>query len=588
MDADSLKKKLEKINGRGYKAYRQLRGSYDFPGFSLHVDHVQGDPFATPSRLRVRVAQEEAGFARDMHDGRVRRVALEDYLARAFSAAVGRYVKGRRGTGKSGLVAIDSGGQEILERTAVTVTDGYVEARFVAGLPAAGRSCLGREAVAMLTGEVPAVVSDALFLEALDERALREHIEAAEDQAWLRQQLRPMGLVAFVADGASLPRASGISDGPLTGGEVVRFRSPAELSSEVELPNQGRVTGMGVPEGITLIAGGGFHGKSTLLEALERGIYDHIPGDGRELVVTREDAVKIRAEDGRRVEKVDISPFIDNLPLGRDTRAFSTENASGSTSQAANIIEAMEVGCRLLLIDEDTSATNFMIRDELMQQLVAGDKEPITPFIDQVRNLKREYTVSTLMVMGGSGDYFETADTVIVMEEYLPQVATARAREIIATRRDIRASEGGESFGPLTPRAPQARGIDPRRGRREKAGAKGLMTVEFGRQQVDLSSVEQLVDISQTRAIAQMIRHALRRGWFDGGSSLEQIVTRALAEVESQGLGIISPYGEARDREPPDGPAHPGDYALPRAFELAAALNRLRSLTVSQLTDGER
>lgn len=584
MDEDSLQRKLKQIDGRGYKAYRQLRGSYTFPRFTLFVDHVQGDPFATPSRLRARVAREAAGFTADMHESPSRRTALEDYLARAFARAIARHVKGHRGTGRSGLVAIDSGGQEILKRTAAVVTDDYVEARFVAGLPAAGRSCLGKEAIAMLAGEVPEVVQEALFVDALDERELRAHIESCEDQDWLRGRLREMGLVAFVADGSLLPRASGISDGPLAEGEAVRFRSPPELSRQVELPNRGNVSGMGISEGVTLVVGGGFHGKSTLLQALERGVYNHVPGDGRELVVARYDAVKIRAEDGRRIEKVDISPFIDNLPFGRDTQAFSTENASGSTSQAANIIEAMETGCRLLLIDEDTSATNFMIRDELMQQLIPSENEPITPFIDQVDNLRREYGMSTILVMGGSGDYFETADTVLAMENYLPGVVTAKAREIVSRRQDVRAMEGGDKFGRITRRAPLPHGIDPRRGRREKVGARALSMLEFGRQSIDLSSVEQLVDASQTRAIGQMIRHGLQRGYIDGKESMTRVVSRLLEEIDFLGLDVISPHGSVAGGAD-DGPPHPGDYALPRAHELAAALNRLRSLKVEQLVD---
>lgn len=582
MDAASLQKTLKQIDGRGYKAYRQLRGSYRFPRFTLFVDHIQGDPFAAPSRLRARVSRQDAGFDADLDRSPVRRVAMEDFLARAFDRAIGRHVKGRRGTGKSGLVAIDCGGQEILERTAAVVTDRYVEARFAVGLPAAGRRCLGLEAEAVLGEELPAVVHDSLFQEALDEQALAAHVADAEDQQWLRERLPGMSLIAFVADGALLPRQSGIADGPLSQGDVVSFRSPGELRRQVELPNRGTVRGMGIPEGITLIVGGGFHGKSTLLQALERGVYNHVPGDGRELVVTRGDAVKIRAEDGRRVEKVDISPFIANLPFGRDTVAFSTENASGSTSQAANIVEAMEAGCRLLLIDEDTSATNFMIRDELMQRLVPREKEPITPFIDQVHNLQREYEVSTVLVMGGSGDYFETADTVITMEDYRPRVVTGRAREIVSGRKDVRVSEGGESFGSLTQRAPQPRGIDARRGRKEKVGARGLATLEFGRQSIDLASVEQLVDVSQTRAIGDMIRYALRCGYIDGRASMSGVVSRLLEDMAESGLDIISPHGGDAEKDAGGDTPHPGDYALPRAHELAAALNRMRSLTVEQ------
>jgi len=353
----------------------------------------------------------------------------------------------------------------------------------------------------------------------------------------------------------------------------VTFSSPAELRVEVELPNKGSLTGMGIPEGVTLIVGGGYHGKSTLLAALERGVYSHLPGDGRDLVACRGDAVKIRAEDGRRVERVDISPFISNLPFSIDTTAFCTENASGSTSQAANIIEALEAGSRLLLIDEDTSATNFMIRDELMQQLIAKEREPITPFIDQVCNLNREHGVSTIMVMGGSGDYFEVADTVIAMDSYEPEVVTARAREIAAARHDRRKPEGGERFGLLRNRAPLAQGINPRRGGREKVAAKGLRTIMFGKQTVDLSLVEQLIDRSQTRAIGDLVWYGLRQGYFNGQTPMGAVLDHMLADVAENGLDIISSHAPAG--------SHPGDYALPRRFEIAAMLNRMRSFQVN-------
>ncbi|MHB1390286.1 MAG: ABC-ATPase domain-containing protein [Thermoleophilia bacterium] len=570
MDAANLKQKLRQLDGQGYKAYRTIAGSYRFGRFTLFVDYVQGDPFAAPSRLRARVPQADAGFEASLYNGPVRRVALEDFIARGFARAISRIVKGHRGTGKSGVVEIDSGAQEILQRTAAVVNDDFVEVRFAVGLPASGRRCLGLAAEAMLLDEVPRLVDAALFYAVLDPLAAAAHVEAAEDQEWLRGRLPDMGLVAFVADGAVLPRASGISDLPLMDSRVVRAVSPDGLRVEVTLPNHGPVTGMGIPEGVTLVVGGGYHGKSTLLHALQRGVYNHVPGDGRELVVTRADAFKIRAEDGRRVEQVDISPFISNLPFGDDTTVFSTDNGSGSTSQAANIVEALEMGCCLLLVDEDTSATNFMIRDELMQQLIAREKEPITPFIDQVRNLESELGVSTILVMGGSGDYFSVADTVIAMENYKPRDVTAQARSIAAGRDRGRAAVAGGHFGPLTARAPLAGGIDPVRGGKERISAKGLGTLVFGRQNIDLSQVEQLVDISQTRAIGDLVWYALKQGYFDGDNSLFAVLSRVFADIEAHGLDVIAIF--------------PGcDYALPRPLEAAAMLNRLRSFSVRQL-----
>jgi predicted ABC-class ATPase len=411
-----------------------------------------------------------------------------------------------------------------------------------------------------------------LLYENSSQRALQEHVDVVEDQEDLRRQLSEHGLVAFVANGSILPRRSGVDDRPLetrTDQVVVAFKSPPDLEVELTCPNSGKIRGLGIPRGVTLIVGGGYHGKSTLLRAVERGVYNHVPGDGREWAVTVRSATKIRAEDGRYVEKVDISPFISNLPYGRDTSCFSTENASGSTSQAANIIEALEVGSEVLLIDEDTSATNFIIRDARMQVLVEKSKEPITPFLDQVRQLFDDHGTSTILVMGGSGDYFDVADHVIMMDEYCPRAVTEQAKQIVRELPSQRKVEGTQGFGALRDRHPEPSSFDPSRGRREiKVDAKGLRTILFGSTPIDLSSLEQLVDHSQTRAIAQAVlifatRYASRR------LSLREGLKILESEIESKGLDVLTPFKV-------------GNLARPRIQEIAFAINRLRTLQVRQ------
>ncbi|MBI3079695.1 MAG: ABC-ATPase domain-containing protein [Deltaproteobacteria bacterium] len=571
---DDLRRTLGRIDGRGYKAYKDLEGSYQAGEFLLHVDHVQGDPFAAPSRIRVQVPQERAQFPRGLFSTPVRRLALRDYLARAFARAIEAVVRRRRGMGTSGLIAVDAGGQEVLDRSAVGMDPRMIEVRFVMGLPAAGRSVLGREAEAMFCTELPQIVRRALFFANLPAAEVEAFVDCVEDQEALRAALGERGLVAFVGDGAILPRRSGVDERPLGQGAVA-FEAPSSLAVEVPVPNRGRIRGMGIPQGVTLIVGGGFHGKSTLLRALERGVYAHVPGDGRELVAALPGAVKIRAEDGRAVTQVNISPFITHLPLGRDTARFSTENASGSTSQAANIMEALEVGASLLLIDEDTSATNFMIRDRRMQALVAKAKEPITPFLDKVRQLFKELGVSTILVMGGSGDYFDVADTVLMMDEYRPRDVTGEARAVIRRYGSGREPEGGEAFGAVTPRAPLPEGFDPSRGRREaRIDAKGLQTIVFGTTAIDLSCVEQLVAPSQTRAIGELI-HYYAEHYADGRRPLREGLGQALRDLDARGFDVL-------------GPGKRGDLARPRIFELAAAVNRLRTLQVrlSRRQDG--
>lgn len=563
--AEHLKEALRRIDGRGYPAYRDLRGAYAFPGFVLDLDHVQPDPFAPPSRVIVTVPRAVAGFPGETFRTRTRATALEDFLARGFSALSSRSRAGSRGTGGSGLISIDRPPQEVLRRTSVTIRDDGIEARFVVGLPARGRTVLGGQAEEIFFGEIPALVEGALRYRNLDAEALDRHVGTAEDAESIRGALAGKGLVAFIADGSILPRSSGADDRPLAEGRVVPFRSPDSLRVEFSTPNRGRVAGMGIPAGVALVVGGGYHGKSTLLNAVEKGVYDHIPGDGRELVVTDARAVKIRAEDGRSVAGVDISPFISNLPFGKDTSSFSTRDASGSTSQAANIMEAIEAGARVLLIDEDTSATNFMIRDGRMQRLVAKGKEPITPFIDKVGQLRRDLGVSTLLVMGGSGDYFDAADTVIMMDEYIPVDVTARAREIARAHGIGRAREGGERFGEVRARRPLPASIDPSRGGRgPRIAARGLSAILFGEHAIDLSRVEQIVDAAQARAIGDAILYARER-YLDGRATLAEALARVERDLAEKGMDVLSPHRR-------------GDYAMPRMLEVAAALNRLRTL----------
>ncbi len=558
---------LQRLDGRGYKAYKDLRGRYTFPEFALVIDHVQGDPFAAPTRARALVPPEAARLPEDLFATPSRRVGSEHFLAEAFAAAARRVAR-RRGTGHSGQVSISAPAQQMLWRTAVRITpEGGIAFRFTVGLPAAGRRILGREAVALLTADVPAVVRHALDAVRRDPAVARRYAETNEDADFLRSRLPEMGLVAFVADGSLLPRRSGVDDRPLLDG--LPFHSPDRLRVQVHLPNAGAVTGMGVPQGVTLIVGGGFHGKSTLLNALALGVYNHKPGDGRERVVTVPQAVSIRAEDGRAVAGVDISAFIANLPFGRDTTRFTTANASGSTSQAANIMEALEMGARLLLIDEDTAATNFMIRDRRMQALVPKAHEPITPFIDRVRQLYAQRGVSTVLVVGGSGDYLDVADTVIALVAYRPEEVTEQAREIAHRYPTGRQAEA-EGEVAVTPRVPLPGSVDTARGKKAVAvKAHGVRSLQLGRETIDLQAVAQLVHPDQTRAIGLAIGYAVRRGYLDGRRSLGEVFAAVWADVQREGLEVLG-IGEHP----------PGDLAAFRPWEWAAALNRLRTLRV--------
>jgi len=557
MTRQRLEALLGRIDRRGYAAYRDLLGAYDLGGFTLVVDRVQPDPFAPPSLLRART--DDNRFDPALVADPIRRVGFEDFLLRRVDAALGGGPRGGRGPDRGGEIEVQHPSQKVLPRTAVVVAPGFVELRLAVGLPGHGRSVDARAARAIFFEALPALVGQALTPAGVDQDQARRHVEAVEDAVHLRGLLPGLGLVAFVADGAVLPRESGASDRPLRQG-AVPFTSPPELRVAVELPNRGRVAGMGIPEGVTLIAGGGFHGKSTLLAALAWGVYDHARGDGRELVVTRPDAVTIRAEDGRAVAGVDISTMINDLPGDRSTVDFSTPNASGSTSQAANIAEALGVGTSLLLVDEDTSATNFMVRDERMRELVR--REPITPFLDLVGPLHRERAVSTIVVVGGVGDYLDVADRVILLEEYRAADATDRARRV----RDRFPGRSQPAERPFPPprRRRLTTPIDLQRGRRTTARGRGRGAVELGEERVDLGLVEQIAEAGQTEAIARLL------GEFAAGGAhrdLRELVDHAIATVQRDGLDALG-----------RGPGHPGELSLPRRHELAAALNRLRSL----------
>ena len=423
-----LRTMLRSIDHKSYPAYKSLAGTYQFGSFLLSIDHVQGDPFASPSSLHVEIPHKNAGFPAFTWEKDCSRIALQDFLTRRLASQFEDFNFKAKGSGKSGLLSITRCGQEILERTACEITVKEIIIRFAVGFPANGRTINAPELEKIFFDFLPLCVQKSLYYKNLSARAVEETVFLAEDQAYIRKELSRRNLAAFVADHSILPRQSGVSQKPMKGS--IPFLSPETLQVEMNLPHKGLIRGMGIPKGITLIAGGGYHGKSTLLNALERGVYNHIAGDGREYVITDSSALKLRSEDGRFIKDVDISLFINDLPNKKDTRCFSTLDASGSTSQAAGIVEGMEAGTSLLLLDEDTSATNFMVRDTFMQEVISREKEPITPFLERARDLYEKAGISTILVAGSSGAFFHIADTVIQMDSYRVLDITKKVKEL--------------------------------------------------------------------------------------------------------------------------------------------------------------
>ncbi len=564
---------LQNIDHKSYPAYKDTKGSYDFKDFILSIDHVQGDPFASPSEVSIYVEGSKGAFPKESYDTKEKRIALEDFLLRSFGKQLAAFNRVAKGSGKSGTVAVTRPGQEILERTACVVDSatGSIKIRLHVGFPANGRTINSRELMKILFDFFPECVESTLYYgkyDAWKKQNVKSVSALAEDQKEIRRQLKEQGLVAFVANGSILPRESGASDRPMK--DAVAFTSPSSMEVTMDLPNRGKLPGMGIKKGITLIVGGGYHGKSTLLKALEAGVYNHIAGDGREFVITDDTAVKSRAEDGRSIRNVDISMFIGNLPNGKDTVSFHTEDASGSTSQAAGVAESVEAGAKVLLIDEDTSATNFMIRDELMQRVVLRNQEPIIPFIDRVRELFEKQGVSTILVAGSSGSYFYVADKIVQMDRYHPVDITERAKKEAAdySRKTIefnkrtgmgRTAEEAAVFTHKRILLPVRTFQEPRM----KIKTMGMDSISVDRESIDLRLVEQLVDTEQLNALGQLLKYA-HLHFVDGKRSLSEVVDLLEKTMDEKGLNVIT-------QKP---------FARPRRQEIFACINRYRGQAV--------
>ena len=566
--AEELQRELCSINRKSYPAYKGLKGAYQFPDYQLFIEHVQGDPFAAPSALRIFVPHSKAKFPERYYWDKCSKVALQDALLRRFAEISAKFCYQAKGSGKSGVIQVSHCGQEVLERTACEITKEGIHIRFFVGFPANGRTINSGELEKILFVYLPKCVEMSLYHRKVPERETEQVICLKEDQRVIREELKKRGLIAFVANGSILPRQSGNSDLPMK--DAVPFQSPKSMEITIQLRHRGSITGMGIRKGITLIAGGGYHGKSTLLEALEKGVYDHIAGDGREFVITDDTAWKLRAEDGRKIKDVDISLFINHLPNGRNTRRFSTLDASGSTSQAANIIEAIEAKSQVLLIDEDTSATNFMVRDELMQRVIQKDKEPITPFLERARDLYEKAGISTILVVGSCGSYFYIADQIIQMDNYCPVDITEKTRKLLKEYKkpDCKAEgfvlpseKRNISFGSSVVRRKNYRGTGMVE-EHEKLKVMGRESLMLGKEQLDLRYLEQLADREQTQTLGYLLKYA-KEQYSGKTTDLTALMESLIRKLEKEGIGSVSGQKEI-----------PAGMAMPRRQEIYACFNR--------------
>lgn len=578
-NSEELRQQLRSINRKSYPAYKGLKGLYHFGNYILSIDHVQGDPFASPSHVSIQISHRDAGFPVEYYKDTLTRTTLCDYLTRQFEKQVSQYSFRAKGSGKSGLLTVSHCGQEILSRTACEITEKGITARFFVGFPANGRTINATELEKILFDFLPVCIQKSFFYSSLNAKELQNYIELAEDQEFIRQTLPAKNLCAFIADGSILPRESGISSRPMKAS--VPFTSPDSLRISINLPHKGKITGMGIPKGITLIVGGGYHGKSTLLNALELGVYNHIPGDGREYVITDATAVKLRSEDGRFIKDVVISMFINDLPNKKDTRCFSTLDASGSTSQAAGIVESMEAGSHLFLLDEDTSATNFMVRDAFMQQVIQREKEPITPFLERAEDLYKKAGISTILVAGSSGAFFHIADTIIQMDNYVPKDITASVKKLCSqyplpavSVTDFQLPHSHRIMS--RPAESSKRLRHNSRGNHSDSGAakperlktriSGTDGFSLGRQEIDLRYTEQLIDAEQTAALGLLLKYAVEH-LADGRRTLPEIVQFLWKNLSLHGLSFFTENQKISC-----------GYATPRIQEIYVCLNRYRGL----------
>ncbi len=563
---ERLRDKILTLEGKPLQAARVLDGAYRFERFVLFLDHVAAEPPGAPSAMRVRVDMAEARFPPGLWATRPGRMALEDFLARRWLDAARKVARAR---GVRPAFGISTGEQEILERTACRLAEDFVEVRGTVVLPVEGRRLSAKALQALFLDDLPQIVEAAALYAGLNPSAVQRHCEAAEDYEAMRAELSVHGLVAFLADGAVLPREPG-TDRPLLS-RLVPLESPRELRVTLTPPHRGPVTGLGIPKGVTVILGHPLSGRSTLLRAVAAAVYPHLPGDGREYCVTVPDAVLVRAEPGRRVEGVDVSPLIEKLPGGEDPRRLREESASDLTAMAASVLEALEVGCSLLLVDEDSAAAALMGRDTLWTQIAPDAARQVASLAEVLRPLYEEHGVSSVIVTSRGSEYVPVADTVIALDGFRPRVVTTQAKQVASSRPP---QAPRTRFGGVRHRVPLPESLAPLRGRRLRAepAADGPRShrraVPLGRETVDLSAVEQLVDPAQARAIAAALVFAADRGLADGARTVREIVGLIEMEITRAGLDVLVP----------DGPA--GDLALPRRHELAAALNRLRTLRV--------
>ena len=560
----ALYQKIRVFDGKSYGLYRSLADkAWDFGDFTLEFLHVQGDPFAPASRILVTAPLQTLGYGGEWSSTFERKLAISDYLLRKLSDNVKE-----RFPDKNAAIEVEAPGPEMLVRNALWVDNGTLRASLAVHLPGEGRKIQAELAAEILTMTLPDLLSASLYRTPEHLAGIEKSFQTLETRRAILEALPKRGLVAFVPDGAVLPRESGLSERPLSG--AVPFETPEELAVTFDIGGK-TLRGMGIPKGVTVITGGAYHGKSTLLEALVRSVYPHVPGDGREGIVVEESAFRVGVEDGRHVRGTDLSSMVRDLPGGVSTKNFSTEKASGSTSEAANLLEAMEMGSKTFLIDEDSSAVNFLIRDRRVRALLGDDREPLIPLTDRIRTFV-DMGFSFILVAGACGDFLSLADNIVVMAEYKAECGNAKARELFGACDMAKPSEQysgvstaavslpaprvfDEFVKPLLPKVRPASAVE----RQVKVKLNGDSLLQVGLLTADVSKCGLLVDKSQRLGAGYL---ALNLCQNPEESPLREIADKLCEKIRNVGFRNLS-----------QGMSRP--MSLPRPVDIVAALLRM-------------
>ena len=569
---------LTELDGQPYTEYQQLVGDFDFARYVIKCSAVDFDvEDAIEPVFTVRVPQTIAELPEYLFDSPVRRTAMEDLLLRRMAGNIDRIANYDHNGVARRHIRISEPNQKILPRNALLLTKEYIEVRFVITMPIQhiivdGEPMVsidGAMAQQIFFEDLPEIIGNSLLYCNIDIAAADEHVNNMEDADRLRQHLGASGSVCFVADGALVTRIDG-QDAP----DYERL-SPVEIDEtlveEVEVPHGGAIRGLAIPNGLTLILGESNSGRVDIMDAIAQGIYNHVPGDGREHVVTVADAVNIRSEVGRSIQQVDISPFASSLADGGNPAAYSAKSAGSFTSQAASTVEALEAGARVLLFDEHSSSSTFLSSDTRVSSLL-GESSRNT-MAARARQMVDELGIS--MIVAGSSliaEFIPIADKVLKVENFCVSDITeqAKALDIVPST----PADGSVNLSSMLSRSRWAMpsSIDPSIGREDLViETEDADFLQFGRSIVDLDAIRQIADADQARAIGFVLYYAKLR-YMDEGYPLREILDLVDRDLSNEGLNTL-----VRDVR--------GDLARPRRYEVAAALNRLPAFRVSHVTE---